>query len=131
MKYNAFTCISAECHLVQLDFCYNRDETGKRSVVLALEFAAEEASSLIGALSFSVLNYIRSKEMTFKALGCSRMFGSSLGERETQREQSVFSQVPIRRWPPLSELDCASQSCIRFSRRWIITSKAWPHLTTS
>lgn len=50
MKYNyVFTCMLTECHLVHLDFRYEGDKAQKRSVVLALELAAEEVSSLVGA----------------------------------------------------------------------------------
>lgn len=50
IKYNyVFTCLLAECRLVKLDFRYDGDEARKRSVVLALELAAEEVSSLVGA----------------------------------------------------------------------------------
>lgn len=42
IKYNyVFTCLLAECRLVKLDFRYDGDEAQKRSVVLALELAAE------------------------------------------------------------------------------------------
>lgn len=42
MKYNyVFTCMLTECHLVHLDFRYEGDKAQKRSVVLALELAAE------------------------------------------------------------------------------------------